>query len=58
MDISSDRNAVEELNTLVEHTLKDGVSIVAIDKLTGTLVGVAVNKLQVTFLFFIRKRVL
>lgn len=36
-----------ELDELVRYTLKDGVSVVGIEKSTGKIVGAAINKIQV-----------
>lgn len=45
--LAYDREAQKETNELVRHSLKDGVSIVAIEISTGKVVGTAINKIQV-----------
>lgn len=47
LDLAKNREAMEELDGLIENAAKDGVSLVAIEKSTGAIAGVAFNKLQV-----------
>lgn len=47
VDLGSDQDAQAELDELVRCTLKDGVTIVAVEKSSGRVVGAAINKIQV-----------
>lgn len=46
-EIASNPKAQEELIELSKITLQDGASVAAIDKVTGKIVSVAFNKIQV-----------
>lgn len=52
--LSKNQEAMKELEELSANTAHDGVSIVAIEKNSGAIVGVAFNKLQVSINLFIQ----
>lgn len=47
VNLESDLESQLELDELVRNVLRDGVSIVAVEKSTGKVVGAAINKIQV-----------
>lgn len=49
VDVPNNPKAELELDQLVKSSLKDGVSVVALEKTTGKLIGAAVNKIQVEY---------
>lgn len=47
--LSENRSAMKELEELTVNTARDGVSIIAVEKSSGDVLGAAFNKLQVGF---------
>lgn len=45
--LSEDQNGMKELEELTLNTARDGISIVAVERATGDVLGAAFNKLQV-----------
>lgn len=46
--LAENPNAMKELEELTVNAARDGVSIVAVEKSSGTVIGAAFNKLQVS----------
>lgn len=47
LELTKNSKAVDELNHLVIETIKDGISIVALDNANDEIIGISVNKIQV-----------
>lgn len=47
MGLAKNRNAMKELDELVINAARNGVSLVALEKSSGAVVGVALNTIQV-----------
>lgn len=47
-EVAKNPKAVAELNELSKECIKDGISIVAIDSKTNQIIGVSINKIQVS----------
>lgn len=50
-NVTKNPKAVQELNLLAAECIQDGVSIAAVDTKSNTIIGVSVNKIQVSNLY-------
>ena len=53
-EVARNLKAIAELNELSQECIKDGVSIVAIEKASDQIIGVSINKIQVSFLILMK----